>query len=235
MSKKIVLITGATRGIGASIAKKFINNNFYVIGTGTKKNINLDWVDEYWKCNFEDNKDIIICSKKINKIKPDILINNAGINIVEPFLKITNKNLLKILNVNLIAPFNLMQNAIPSMKKKKWGRIVNINSIWGKISKEHRASYSSSKFALDGLSLSAAIEFSKNGILINSVSPGFINTELTKKTNSKEQLRIIKNNIPINRLGNPEEISELVYFLASNKNTYISGQNITSDGGFSRA
>ena len=136
--------------------------------------------------------------------------------------------------VNVFAPFSLCQAAIPSMQHKGWGRIVNISSIWGKIGKEHRAAYSASKFALDGLTLSLAAEHAADGILANCVAPGFTDTELTQKMLGEEGIRKILTTVPIRRMANVEEIARFVVWLSSPENSYITGQNIAIDGGFSR-
>ena len=134
--------------------------------------------------------------------------------------------------MNLFAPFRLSQAAIPSMLDQNWGRIINISSIWGKISKEYRASYSASKFALDGVTLALAAEYSKNGILVNSVAPGFTDTELTRNVLGDNGIKKLAAGIPIGRIAKPEEIANLVVWLCSEENSYISGQNIIIDGGF---
>ena len=136
--------------------------------------------------------------------------------------------------VNLITPLLLCQAVIPDMKKNNWGRIVNISSIWGKITKQYRASYSSSKFGLDGMTVALAAEVASMGILANSVGPGFIDTELTRRILGEKGISEIKNTIPIKRLGSPREVASLVSWLVSEENTYVSGQNIMIDGGFSR-
>jgi len=128
----------------------------------------------------------------------------------------------------------LCQAAIPSMKDNAWGRIVNLSSVWGKISKPERASYSATKFALDGLTLSLASEYAKDGILANCVAPGFTDTELTRKMLSEEDLRKILLSVPIGRMANVNEIANFILWLVSPLNSYISGQNIAIDGGFSR-
>jgi len=120
------------------------------------------------------------------------------------------------------------------MKDRAWGRIVNLSSIWGKIGKAHRASYSATKFALDGLTLSLASEFAKDGILANCIAPGFTDTELTRKMLSKGDLKKILLSVPIGRMANVSEVANFILWLASPLNTYISGQNIAIDGGFSR-
>jgi len=136
--------------------------------------------------------------------------------------------------VNLRTPFQLCQAVIPYMKENNWGRIVNLTSIFGNISKEYRASYSSSKFGLDGMTAALSAEVSEFGILANSAGPGFIDTELTRSVLGDRGIAEIKKGIPMKRLGRIDEIASLVSWLVSKENTYISGQNIMIDGGFSR-
>ena len=118
------------------------------------------------------------------------------------------------------------------MKRKKFGRIVNISSIWGEKSKSGRSIYSTSKAALNALTRSFAVEFAEHNILVNSIAPGYIETDMMKQYNSEKELDIIKNSIPMKRFGKKTEISELVKFLCSEKNSYITGQILTIDGGF---
>ena len=118
------------------------------------------------------------------------------------------------------------------MKKNNWGRIINIASIWGSKSKKQRTSYTTSKSALIGMTKTMAIEYAQHNILINSVSPGFTDTELTSTILSKKQKEELINQVPIKRMAKPEEIANTVAFLCSNLNTYITGQDIIIDGGF---
>ena len=127
-----------------------------------------------------------------------------------------------------------MSSCYSLYEKNNWGRIVNITSIWSSVTKEYRASYSSSKFALDGMTVALAAEVASMGILANSVAPGFIDTDLTRKVLGDKGIQEIKNIIPIKRLGKPNEVASFISFLVSEENTYISGQNIMIDGGFSR-
>jgi len=164
----------------------------------------------------------------------DILINNAGVNKISPFDQLDPDDFDKIQSVNVRAPFLLCRAVIPSMKRKKWGRIVNISSVLGKISKEYRGSYSTSKFALDGMTSALAAEVARYGILANCVAPGFIDTQLTRTVLGEKGIAEMTSKIPIGRLGRPEEIATFIVWLASPDNTYISGQNIAIDGGFTR-
>lgn len=233
LNGKTVFITGATRGIGAALAVAFKNCNAKVIGTGTESSAN-DILDEYFQADFSNLNEINSCANYLKNIRPDILINNAGIGKNLPFTEIDPKTFLMMHQVNVFAPFILCQAAIPFMKDRAWGRIVNLSSIWGKIGKAHRASYSATKFALDGLTLSLASEFAKDGILANCIAPGFTDTELTRKMLSEEDLKKILLSVPIGRMANVGEVANFILWLASPLNSYISGQNIAIDGGFSR-
>lgn len=230
---KTVLITGATRGIGAAIAAEFRAAGAQIIGTGTHADSSGSF-DEYFQADFGDMEQIHACADFVRRTEPDVLINNAGINKNLPFVEIDPLEFQRIQQVNVLAPLMLCQAAIPSMKRKGWGRIVNISSIWGKVGKEHRASYSASKFALDGLTLSLAAEHAEDGILANCVAPGFTDTELTHKMLGDEGIRKILSTVPIRRMASVEEIARFVVWLGSPENTYITGQNIAIDGGFSR-
>ena len=231
---KTVLVTGASRGIGQAIAEQFKSNNFTVIGTATEKK-SLDYLDDCLVCDFTNELDIEKVCSQIKNIKVDILINNAGINKINSFLDIDPQDFRDIQHVNVYAPFLLSQASIPNMLEQGWGRIVNISSVWGKISKAGRASYSTSKFGIDGLTLSIANEFAAQGILANCVSPGFIDTDMTRKNLGPKGIEQMLSTVPIGRLASIEEVANLVFFLGSDKNSYISGQNIAIDGGFTRA
>ena len=122
---------------------------------------------------------------------------------------------------------------LSKLEKSKYPRIINVSSIWSIISKSRRSLYSSTKGAINSLTRSLSLELSKKNVLVNSVSPGFILTNLTKKSLSATDIIKIKKEIPLNRLGKPKEVADLIFYLGSEKNTYITGQNIVCDGGFS--
>lgn len=231
---KKVLVTGATRGIGRSIADAFRVEGAFVIGTGTGAARSAG-LDQYFQADFSDLDQIRSCADFVREVEPDVLVNNAGINKIAPFIDIDPAEFLLIQQVNVFAPFCLCQAAIPAMKRKGWGRFLALSSVWGVISKEYRASYSASKFALDGLTLSLAIELAPDAILANCIAPGFIDTELTRRVLNEEQLARLVAAVPARRLGSPEEIARLAVWLCSPENTYLTGQSIAIDGGFSRA
>ena len=228
------VVTGATRGIGYAIAERLLQDGLEVIVTGTKENATYPIGASYHQVNFLDDNSVNEFTKYLKRQKVDVLINNAGINKIGEFASIDINDFDHILKVNLRTPFQLCQAVIPYMKEKKWGRIVNLTSIFGNITKEYRAPYSSSKFGLDGMTAALAAEVSEMGILANSVGPGFIDTDLTRNVLGDDGISELKGRIPMKRLGKVEEIASLVSWLVSDENTYMSGQNLMIDGGFSR-
>jgi 3-oxoacyl-[acyl-carrier protein] reductase len=241
---KHILITGATRGIGAAIAKDFFNAGANLILTGADQG-KIDFLNEtnkenqikniqYIQADFSDDgsfNKFLLEVKKYGRI--DICINNAGINRLN-FVDRTRREDFELLTkVNLRAPFMICRQLCHSMKRSNYGRIINIASIWSIITKEQRSIYTTTKSGIVGMTKTLAVELAPYNILVNAISPGFTMTELTKATNTEKEINDITSQIPINRLAQPEEISKVVLFLASDLNTYITGQNIIADGGFS--
>ncbi len=234
LKNRTLLITGGTGGFGKVIVKKFLSQNCKVIATTTKKNnqknskklkiLYLDFNDQNSMINFE---------KKIKKIsKIDFLINNAGINILNEIYNIKKKDLDSVCNINLLGPTWLTKLISLKMKRKNYGRILNISSIYGTVSKEKRSIYSISKFGLNGLTKSASLDLAKFNVLVNSISPGIFNTKLTRNILKKSGLKKVKKKIPLGKIGEPEMIANLCLFLCSDSNNYITGQNIIIDGGY---
>lgn len=234
MTKRI-LITGATRGIGAAIAQKYKTQGHYVIGMGSQEQATPEYLDEYSACDLSSNDALTNEQDVILYKEIDVLVNCAGINIINNFGDITLEDFQRVQQVNVVAPFRLCQMVLPHMARQGWGRIVNISSVWGKISKQGRASYSASKFALDGMTVALANEYAAQGILANSVAPGFIDTEMTQRNLGPAGIAAMLANVPIGRLATVSEVADFVYWLGSEQNTYISGQNLAIDGGFTRA
>lgn len=217
--KKNVLITGASRGIGLAIKKCLETSGEYNVITPSRNDMNL-----------EDPASIENYMNQISDI--DILINNAGINILKDVEDIDSISLESMLSVNLKSPLALIQKVVPNMKRNNFGRIINISSIWGVTSRESRTLYSMTKFGINGITKSLCRELGKHNIIINSVCPGYVNTELTKQNVPESEQVKIKNNIPLGRFAEPEEIAEFIAFLVSEKNQYITGQTLLIDGGF---
>ena len=234
-TNKRVFVSGASRGIGREIAKAFSKEGAWVIGSRTPTISDAEsFCAEWIEADFSSLDQIERCANYLKGAEIEIIVNNAGINENAEFLKIIPETFLLIQQVNVFGPFRLCQAVLPNMVEKKWGRIINLSSIWGKISMAHRAAYSASKFALDGMTVALAAEYSSSGILANCIAPGFIDTELTKRMLGEAGIKALVSKVPANRLGNVAEIAELALWLASEKNSFITGQNIAIDGGFTR-
>jgi NAD(P)-dependent dehydrogenase (short-subunit alcohol dehydrogenase family) len=231
---KTALVTGATRGIGWAIARTLLKQGARVIGTGTQNDGIVPEGCTYQAVDFTDIAATEKFATEVAGANIDILINNAGINKIAPFTDIELADFSRLHQVNIVAPVLLCQALVPYMREKKWGRIVNISSIWGKKGKEQRAAYAATKFGLDGVTAALAAEVAGDGILANCVAPGFIDTELTRRVLGEDGIQKLVAQVPLGRLGKPEEIATFVAWLAGPENTYISGQNISIDGGFSR-
>ena len=213
-------MTGASRGIGAAIATKMRNEDILVL---TPSRLQLDLSSNESIDTFLSSLDVPV----------DILINNAGINTIARTIEVTDQNIENTLQLNLVAPLRLIRGIIPQMIQRRFGRIVNVSSIWSVVSKPGRVTYAASKAGLNSLTQTLALELAPYNILVNAVAPGYTNTELTKMNNTVDQIEEIKKLIPLGCLAEPEDIAEVVYFLCSQANRYITGQVVLADGGFS--
>lgn len=232
---KKVLITGATRGIGFEIAKAFEKLNATVVITGTKDNfIAKEFTYNYEKLFISKENDWKNEIKSIiNKYDGfDICINNAGINKINPIEKTDYADLENIILTNLTAPIYITSLVAKKMIENKKGSIINIGSIFGTVSKMGRSPYTATKSGIIGVTKTMAIDLAEHNIVVNCVSPGFVDTELTRKVLGEEQMKIMSEKIPMKRLANTKDITPIILFLCSEFNTYITGQNITVDGGF---
>lgn len=240
---QVVLVTGATRGIGKDIADSFIKLGAKVILTGTNKKeidkLNSDLAAEkkdsikYYCVDFTDEKNTDYFIKELSEYdKIDVCINNAGINRINYIDETKLEDWKDIIDVNLYAPFRIIREISKIMKRNRYGRIINVSSVFGVISREKRSIYSASKFGLNGLTVASSNELAQYNILVNTVSPGFVLTDLTKSILSEKEMQDLSISIPAKRLAEPADISNVVLFLASSSNTYLTGQNIIVDGGY---
>ena len=228
------LVTGGTRGIGFAIAERLMRDGASVTVTGTSARGNGPPDALVEAVDFTDMAATRSFAGRMAETGFDILVNNAGINRIAPFAEIADEDFLRIQQVNVTAPMLLCKALAPVMAQRGWGRIVNISSIWGKVTKAQRGSYSASKFAVDGLTVALAAEYASKNVLANCVAPGVIDTELTRHVLGEDGIRQICEGIPAKRMGRPDEIAAFVGWLCGPENTYISGQNIAIDGGFTR-
>ena len=234
MTKKNIFISGASRGIGKSMAQHFAKSNFNVVGT-SRNNFKFDNNLENLfpiKLDVTSRNDVKVCfdELKSKNLLPDILINNAGITADQLFLRMSDDDWDNVINTNLTGTFNLTKIFLKNMIKNKFGRIINISSISGLMGNPGQVNYSSSKAALNGFTKSLAKEVGSRNITVNCVAPGFIDTDMTSYIGDNERNEILKQ-IPLNKFGLPEDISKLVMFLMSDEASYITGQTISIDGG----
>ncbi|MBI2641418.1 SDR family oxidoreductase [Candidatus Roizmanbacteria bacterium] len=219
MNKRTVFITGGSRGIGKAIVDGLKKAGYKVLSP-TRQELDLS-KNESIKSYIQTHKN--------DKI--DIIINNAGINYPQWIQEMTDENIESTLQINLDAPIRLISGLVSHMKKQKWGRIINMSSAFGIVARGKQVLYCATKHGINGLTKALALELAEYNILVNSVCPGFAETEMVLR-NPKEKIKMIEKDIPLGRLVQPNEIAELILFLISNKNTYITGSTIVIDGGF---
>lgn len=236
-----VLITGISRGIGKAIALEFAKNKYNIIGcaksdfnglSDTKNLVTSYGVDSYIElCDISNEekikKFIYESTNKLGGI--DILINNAGISYIGLLQDMSILEWNNIINTNLTSAFLMSKYVIPYMLKKQNGHIINISSVWGNIGASMEVAYSASKGGLNTFTKALAKELAPSNILVNTISPGFIDTEMNKNF-EKEELEAIFEEIPFGRAGKTSEVADLVYKIATSK--YLTGQIITIDGGW---
>ena len=234
---KKILITGATGGIGRNLVKKYVELGGTVLATGTK-----DEKLEEIKKNFPRTNVIKFDISNHSKIEEfvdnvalelgglDVLVNNAGMNMDNLSLRMKDEEWKNVIDINLSSTFLLSKYSIKKMLKNKFGRIVNITSIVGHTGNPGQSNYAASKAGIIGMTKSLAIEYAKKNITINCVSPGFIDTSMTKNLAEKVRL-FLTSRIPMGRLGTGEDVSNCVVFLSSEEASYITGETLHVNGG----
>jgi NAD(P)-dependent dehydrogenase (short-subunit alcohol dehydrogenase family) len=231
--KKKILITGASKGIGASIAETFSKQDFELFLIGRNEDRLKKIADEtnaqYLAIDLTDNE---ACEKIIEKAgNIDVLINNAGEYVWSPVEKASSDDISRIFKTNLEIPYKLISLAIPAMKSQKWGRIINIGSISGAVGEANASLYSASKSGLIGMSKALALELAEYGITVNVINPGWVKTELIDNPNIDLQEEL--DCIPQKRFIHPEEIAKMAEYLISENAKGITGQSINLCAGLS--
>lgn len=237
----IALVTGATRGIGKAIAKALSATDTYIIGTATSDQgaeVISTYFDEdqingegrvFNAGSFENTKTLI---SEISDAfgYPSILINNAGITKDQLLLRMKEEDWDDVIDINLKSVYRLSRLCLKGMMKNRWGRIINIGSVVGSIGNAGQSNYSASKSAIEGFTRSLAREIGLRGITVNTVAPGFIETDMTLQLDEDVRAKMLEK-IPLARLGQPKDVASVVKFLASSSGEYITGETIHVNGG----
>lgn len=240
---RTVLITGASRGIGRATAVVFAKNGFNVaVNYCRSEDKAKDLIDELkgygvnaaaYRADVSDKSAVTEMFRRaeaeLDKIS--VLVNNAGIAEQALFSDITEEMWDRMFDVNVKGAYNCAQAALPSMIHEKYGRIVNVSSMWGISGASCEVHYSASKAALIGFTKALAKEVGLSGITVNCIAPGVIETDMNAAI-SEEAMNVLKEDTPLNRIGTPEDAAEAIFFLASDKAGFITGQVLSVDGGF---
>jgi 3-oxoacyl-[acyl-carrier protein] reductase len=242
-NNKVALITGGSRGIGKAIAKKFASEGYDLVINYRSDNTNLEELEKELK--QDKNIDVLFVKADVSKFlqcedmakksiehfgKIDVLINNSGITKDNLLMRMKEEEFEAVIDVNLKGTFNVTKNIIPYMIKQRKGKIVNISSVVGVSGNAGQANYAASKAGIIGFTKSIAKELASRNILANCIAPGFIKTDMTDVLNEniKNQINL---QIPLKKMGEATEVANATYFLASEENTYITGQVLNVDGG----
>ena len=220
MTKKKVFVLGGKGAIGSAISNRFIELGYEVTSVGRQEFdlTEFSQIDHYFSLYPADF---------------DILVHSGGYNVPKIFEDLSDQEIRHSLNANLIGFLDVVRHCLPHWKSSCAGRIVVLSSLYGSFGRRGRLPYVMSKHALNGAVKTLAIELAAHGVLVNSVSPGYISTNLTSRNNKPHEIEKLIAGIPLRRLGDPSEIAKVVEFLCSDLNTYINGQDLVVDGGFS--
>ena len=242
---KVVVVTGAARGIGLAIAKKFLSEGWRVVMLDidgkaqalARKRLNEPDHTLAIECDVSDPGQVAAAIEEaLAEFEHiDALINNAGIAVFKPVMQTSFEEWSRVLAVNLNGPFICTQACVPAMLARGEGSIVNITSISGVRASALRVAYGTSKAALMHMTKQQAVELGNQGIRVNAVSPGPVDTAMAKEVHTPEIRSDYHDAIPLNRYGTEEELAEVIYFLCSDKASYITGHTLNVDGGFAAA
>jgi acetoacetyl-CoA reductase len=239
--KRIVLVTGATGGLGTAMCKTLHKDGFHVVGNYRQKEKADQWIAELKKEGFDielfygDVSDFDSAGQMIKEIESkigpvDTLVNNAGITRDSRLINMKKEDWYEVINTNLNSVFNCTKHVLPGMIERKFGRVINISSVNGQRGQFGQTNYSAAKAGMHGFTKSLAMEVAKLGITVNTISPGYIGTDMVMAVPSKVLDQIVAQ-IPVGRLGGTHEVAHLVSFLASEETSFITGANYSINGG----
>ncbi|MFT6969296.1 MAG: 3-oxoacyl-[acyl-carrier protein] reductase [Cellvibrionaceae bacterium] len=241
LASKIVLVTGASRGIGAAIADSLGANGAVVIGTATSESGAAKISARFTEKNIQgagmvlnvtdaDSVSGLLKAIQASYGAPQILVNNAGITKDNLLMRMSEDEWFDVINTNLSSVYRLSKACLRGMMKARWGRIINISSVVGSMGNAGQSNYAATKAGVAGFARALGKEVGSRNITVNTVSPGFIQTDMTDEL-SDEQKALMLSTVPLGRLGQPEEIAAVVKFLADDAAAYITGENIHVNGG----
>ncbi len=236
---KSALVTGASGGIGSAVARALHNQGAELIINGTRSTeleklaAELGTKVHVLQGDLSDTNSIGCLAEEAEKISDngiDILVNNAGITRDNLLVRLSDKDLMDVINLNLIAGFHLTRKIIRGMMKRKWGRVIGISSVVGITGNAGQTNYAAAKAGMIGFSKALALEVASRGITVNNIAPGFIKTPMTEDL-SEEQITRLQASVPIGRLGEAEDVAAAVVYLASLEASYVTGATLNVNGG----